>query len=91
MAKYLIACMSIFLFLLVKKAILAKTVSASSGNINHLNVVTSNDYWEGSIGDAIRDILAAPYEDYPKTNQCFQSINYHQRCLVVLQQRTDWY
>lgn len=75
MAKYLIACMSIFLFFACEEGDSSKkTVSASSGNINHLNVVTSNDYWEGSIGDAIRDILAAPYEGLPQDEPMF-SIN----------------
>lgn len=75
MAKYLITCMSIFLFFSCEEGEPGKkTVSASSGNINHLNVVTSNDNWEGSIGDAIRDILAAPYEGLPQDEPMF-SIN----------------
>lgn len=75
MAKYLIACLTIFFFFSCEEGESGKkTVSASSGNINHLNVVTSNDFWEGKIGDAIRDILAAPYEGLPQDEPMF-SIN----------------
>ncbi|MBR9913556.1 MAG: DUF4837 family protein [Algicola sp.] len=37
-------------------------VSKSSGNINSLVVVADNQLWEDEVGDAIRDILAAPIE-----------------------------
>ncbi|MGS2725702.1 DUF4837 family protein [Psychroserpens sp. BH13MA-6] len=37
-------------------------VSKSSGNINSLVVVADNQLWEDEVGEAIRDILAAPIE-----------------------------
>ena len=37
-----------------------KLLSESSGNINNLSVVIDNDLWEGSVGEAIRDVFAAP-------------------------------
>lgn len=75
MAKYLIAVASIFLFFSCEEGSSEKkTVSASSGNINHLNVVTSNEYWEGRVGDAIRDLLAEPYAGLPQDEPMF-SIN----------------
>ncbi|WP_299223561.1 DUF4837 family protein [uncultured Psychroserpens sp.] len=39
-----------------------RTVSKSSGNINDISVVIENMLWEGSVGEAIRDTLAAPIE-----------------------------
>lgn len=75
MAKYLFACLSVFLFFSCEEGDSnKKTVSASSGNINNLNVVTSNDFWEGEVGDAIRELLAAPYEGLPQDEPMF-SIN----------------
>ena len=32
----------------------------SSGNINNVSVVLDNELWDGSVGDAIRSVLAAP-------------------------------
>ncbi|WP_299272263.1 DUF4837 family protein [uncultured Psychroserpens sp.] len=37
-------------------------VGKSSGNINSVVVVADNQLWEGRVGDAIRDVLAAPVE-----------------------------
>lgn len=37
-----------------------KILSKSSGNINNLSVVIDNDLWEGSVGEAVRDVFAAP-------------------------------
>ncbi|MEO8934968.1 MAG: DUF4837 family protein [Xanthomarina sp.] len=39
-----------------------KVLPDSSGNINSLSVVIENDLWEGQIGDAIRNTLAAPVD-----------------------------
>jgi hypothetical protein len=51
-----------------------RTVTASSGNINNLNVIVSNDLWEGAVGESIRDLLAAPYVGLPQDEPMF-SIN----------------
>lgn len=37
-----------------------RLVPASSGNLNHLTVVVDNLLWEDNVGEAMRDVLAAP-------------------------------
>ncbi|PNQ74798.1 DUF4837 domain-containing protein [Hanstruepera neustonica] len=37
-----------------------KLLSESSGNINNLSVVVDHELWEGNVGEAIRDVFAAP-------------------------------
>ncbi|WP_299332790.1 DUF4837 family protein [uncultured Psychroserpens sp.] len=46
-------------------------VSKSSGNINNLVVVADNQLWEDSVGEAIRDVLAAPVEGLSKEEPYF--------------------
>lgn len=41
-------------------------VSESSGNINNISVVVDNILWEDNVGEAIRNILAAPLEGLPQ-------------------------
>ena len=48
-----------------------RLVSASSGNINTLAVVVDNDLWEGSIGEAIREIYAAEIWGLPQQEPLF--------------------
>ncbi|MCX7551312.1 DUF4837 family protein [Xanthomarina sp. F2636L] len=48
-----------------------KILSNSSGNINNLSVVIENDLWEGNIGEAIRDVLAAPVDGLPQDEPLF--------------------
>ncbi|OUS01631.1 DUF4837 domain-containing protein [Flavobacteriales bacterium 33_180_T64] len=48
-----------------------KYVSKSSGNINNLVVVSDNQLWENNVGEAIRDILAAPVEGLSKEEPQF--------------------
>ncbi|NNF82093.1 MAG: DUF4837 family protein [Flavobacteriaceae bacterium] len=48
-----------------------RIVPESSGNINSLSVVVSNEYWEGSVGEAIREILAAPVYGLPQEEPLF--------------------
>lgn len=43
----------------------------SSGNINNLSVVIKNELWQGSIGEAIRDVLAAPVDGLPQDEPLF--------------------
>ncbi len=38
---------------------------ASNGNLNSISVVVDNDLWEGSIGESIRSIFAAPLNGLP--------------------------
>lgn len=46
-------------------------VSKSSGNINNLVVVADNQLWEDSVGEAIREVLAAPVEGLSKEEPQF--------------------
>lgn len=43
----------------------------SSGNINNLSVVIKNELWQGSVGEAIRDVLAAPVDGLPQDEPLF--------------------
>jgi hypothetical protein len=46
-----------------------RRLSESSGNLNNLTVVASNDQWNGEVGEAIREILAAPVDGLPQDNE----------------------
>ena len=48
-----------------------KIVPESSGNLNNLTVVASNDQWNGEVGEVIRDILAAPVDGLPQDEPLF--------------------
>ena len=37
-----------------------KILSDSFGNLNEISVVIDNELWDGSVGETIRDVLAAP-------------------------------
>lgn len=43
----------------------------SSGNINNVSVVVDNENWEGSIGEALRNNLAAPVDGLPQDEPLF--------------------
>ncbi|MFI1772626.1 DUF4837 family protein [Thalassobellus citreus] len=43
----------------------------SSGKINDVSVVVSNDMWEGSVGEAIRNVLASPIYGLPQEEPVF--------------------
>jgi hypothetical protein len=46
-------------------------VPESSGNINNLSVVIDNILWEDTIGESIRNVLAAPLEGLPQDEPIF--------------------
>ncbi|MCM8569636.1 DUF4837 family protein [Gramella jeungdoensis] len=48
-----------------------RILSDSSGNINQLTVVIENDMWEGEVGEAIRNNLAAPVDGLPQEEPLF--------------------
>ena len=48
-----------------------RLIPKSSGNINSLSVVVSNDMWEGSVGETIRNVLAAPVYGLPQEEPMF--------------------
>jgi len=48
-----------------------KYVPESSGKINNLSVVVDNELWEGTVGEAIRNVLARPLEGLPQEEPLF--------------------
>ncbi|MDN3595906.1 DUF4837 family protein [Zunongwangia endophytica] len=48
-----------------------RILADSSGNINQLTVIMDNGLWEGQVGDAVRDYLAAPVEGLPQEEPLF--------------------
>mgnify|MGYP003112625389 CR=1 FL=1 len=46
-------------------------LATSSGNINNISVVIENEMWEGSIGEALRESLAAPVDGLPQEEPIF--------------------
>ncbi|TYA52206.1 DUF4837 family protein [Formosa maritima] len=66
----------LFSFMLIlscgnKKSSNQKILSDSSGNINNLSIVVDNNLWEGNVGEAIRDVLAAPLDGLPQDEPLF--------------------
>ncbi len=51
-----------------------RIIPDSSGKINNVAVVVDNELWKGSVGETIRDILAAPVYGLPQEEPLF-SIN----------------
>ncbi|MDD7885940.1 DUF4837 family protein [Flavivirga sp. 57AJ16] len=54
-----------------KKASNEKFLLDSSGNINNISVVVTNELWSGSIGEAIRTVLAKPIYGLPQDEPTF--------------------
>ena len=48
-----------------------RIVSDSNGNLNNLSVVIDNESWNGSVGEAIRDIFALPVKGLPQKEPLF--------------------
>ncbi len=48
-----------------------RILSESVGNINNVKVVLDKDQWEGTVGDALRDILADPVYGLPREEPKF--------------------
>lgn len=57
-----------------KKSANERILFDSSGNVNNILVVTSNDLWKGSVGEAIRRVLSTPIYGFPVDEPMF-SIN----------------
>ncbi|WP_188373197.1 DUF4837 family protein [Winogradskyella haliclonae] len=66
---------SLFCLLLVlscnEKKDNVRYLSESSGNINSISVVADNILWEGKVGEAIREVLAAPAKGLPQDEPMF--------------------
>ena len=48
-----------------------RSLSESSGNLNNLTIVATNNQWNGEVGEAIREILAAPVDGLPQDEPLF--------------------
>ncbi|MBT8395104.1 MAG: DUF4837 family protein [Flavobacteriaceae bacterium] len=48
-----------------------KSLSESSGKLNNLTIVASNDLWKGNVGETIREVLAAPVDGLPQDEPLF--------------------
>lgn len=48
-----------------------RILSSSSGNINNLTAVVDNALWQGSVGETIRNVLAAPINGLPQDEPLF--------------------
>ncbi len=47
------------------------TLPKSSSRINHLTIIINNDLWKGSVGDSLREIIAAPVLGLPQEENQF--------------------
>ncbi|MEN3323803.1 DUF4837 family protein [Mariniflexile soesokkakense] len=54
-----------------KKSSKEKMLLDSSGSINNVSVVIDNELWDGSVGDAIRNVLTAPIYGLPQDEPMF--------------------
>ncbi len=48
-----------------------RIIADSSGNINNVSVIIDNELWEGSVGEALRNTLAAPVDGLPQEEPLF--------------------
>ena len=48
-----------------------KVLTSSSGRINDVKVVVPKEYWESTVGDALRDVLAVPVDGLPQDEPLF--------------------
>lgn len=48
-----------------------RVLSKSSGNLNNVSVVMGNEMWKGRVGDAVREVLAAPVDGLPQDEPLF--------------------
>lgn len=70
----LFSVLSIFIFIGCnngKESAGDRVVTSSSGNINNVSVVLENEKWEGTIGEALRETLAAPVDGLPQEEPIF--------------------
>ena len=48
-----------------------KLLPSSSGNINNVSVVSSNELWDGAVGDVIRENFGRPIYGLPQIEPVF--------------------
>lgn len=76
MRNYLLCALTIVLMVSCgdKKSSNDRILFDSSGNVNHISVVVSNELWKGNIGEAVREVLTKPIYGLPQDEPMF-SIN----------------
>lgn len=69
--KFLLSASILFVLMSCEKKTSQRILTDSFGNTNELTIVVDNDLWEGSLGDSIRTILAAPVDGLPREEPIF--------------------
>ncbi|MEZ4976517.1 MAG: DUF4837 family protein [Flavobacteriaceae bacterium] len=69
--KILLSASILLVFMSCEKKSSQRILTDSFGNTNELTIVVDNDLWEGSLGDSIRSILAAPVDGLPREEPMF--------------------
>ena len=68
----LVACVSIIISSCEnKKSSNQKYLPDSSGNLNNVSVVIDNELWNGSVGEAVRNVLATVVDGLPQDEPMF--------------------
>ncbi|MFD2551514.1 DUF4837 family protein [Bizionia sediminis] len=71
--KILVVCLSVIVLQSCNqgKSSNYKILPESSGKLNNLTVVVDNDLWTGSLGETLREVLAAPVHGLPQDEPLF--------------------
>lgn len=67
----LLAAVSLLFLMSCEDSNKKRTLLDSSGKLNDISVVIENDMWDGRVGEAIRDVLAAPIYGLPQDEPIF--------------------
>ena len=62
----------IFVFLFACEENNGSMLPASSGNLNEISVVLSDEYWDGSVGKSLRDSFSKPIYGLPQREPTFK-------------------
>lgn len=73
MKRILLSLLTVITFLACEdsKSSGTRTLPKSSGTLNNVSVVIANDLWKGRVGDAVRNVLAAPVDGLPQDEPLF--------------------
>lgn len=71
MKKFGVLVLAILMFISCDNTGDKRLLSSSSGNINSLSVVIDNELWEAKVGEAVRQVLAAPVYGLPQEEPLF--------------------
>lgn len=71
MRNFLLVTVLLFLVISCKEGSNNQVFFDSTGSINEISVVVNNDLWSGSIGEAVRNVLASPVYGLPQDEPNF--------------------